>query len=341
MNATRRTALTLAAGALAAPAVAHASGPYAALAAYSAERSGVSLLVQQGGRTLFEDYPAPGAPDRAWELASATKSFCGLMAAALVQDRLLQLDERCADTLGEWRAEPRKARITLRQLLTLTSGIDGRGGRRLGNVPTYAEAIAEPAVAEPGASFSYGAVPFQIFGEIVRRKLVAARTGDADPLAYLQRRLFDPLSVRPQRWRRGADGMPHLPSGAALTARDLARIGRFVLDGGRVGGRVLLDPGALADNWRTTSANPGYGLTWWIPGPGMKGPGLRAGVAQDGARLGPGGLVRMAAGAGNQRLYLVPGRDLVVVRQARGVLEALTGRGPDWSDADFLALLPA
>lgn len=340
MTLTRRSALSLAAGALAAPAVLPAADPYAALAAYSAARDGVSLIVQRAGRTLFEDYPAPGGPDQAWELASATKSFCGLIAAALVQDRLLALDEPCAATLAEWRGDARKGRITVRQILSLTSGIDGRGGRRLGDVPAYADAIAEPAVAEPGARFSYGAVPFQIFGEIVRRKLVAARTGDADPLAYLQRRLFTPLGVRPQRWRRGADGMPHLPSGAALTARDLVRVGRFVLDGGRVGGRALVDAAALADNFRTTSVNPGYGLTWWIPGPGMLGPGLRAGIAEEASRITPAGSVRMAAGAGNQRLYVLPARDLVVVRQATGVLRALRGGAPDWSDADFLALVP-
>lgn len=340
MHPTRRNALTLAAGALAAPALARASGPFAALAAYSAGRSGVSLIVQRGGRTLFEDYPAPGGPDRAWELASGTKSFCGLMAAALVQDRLLDLDERCADTVTAWRGDARKARITVRQLLSLTSGLDARGGRRPGDVPTYADAVAEPTAAEPGAVFAYGQVPFQVFGEIVRRKLAAARTGDADPLAYLQRRLFDPLGVRPQRWRRGADGMPHLPSGAALTARDWARVGVCVLDGGRAGGRALLDAGALADNWRTTPANPGYGLTWWMPGPGLVGPRQGAAVVRDGPRMAAFGLVRMAAGAGNQRLYLLPERDMVVVRQATGVLRALRGGAPDWSDADFLALLP-
>ena len=46
----------------------------------------------------------------------------------------------------------------------------------------------------------------------------------------------------------------------------------------------------------------------------------------------------MAAGAGNQRLYLMPALDLVIVRQATGILQALMrrGAGPQWSDAEFL-----
>jgi CubicO group peptidase (beta-lactamase class C family) len=56
----------------------------------------------QGGRILFEDYPRSSA-GATHELASGTKSFSGILAAAMVQDGLLSLDESCADTLTEWR----------------------------------------------------------------------------------------------------------------------------------------------------------------------------------------------------------------------------------------------
>jgi hypothetical protein len=93
------------------------------------------------------------------------------------------------------------------------------------------------------------------------------------------------------------------------------------------GGRGLVDPTALAACFAPSPANPGYGLTWWLLRPGLVPPGPRAGIDADAfARLG--GLeVRMAAGAGNQRLYLIPDRELVVVRQADGILQALRGVG--------------
>jgi hypothetical protein len=47
----------------------------------------------------------------------------------------------------------------------------------------------------------------------------------------------------------------------------------------------------------------------------------------------------MAAGAGNQRLYLFPDQDMVVVRQADGILGALRGDVGDWSDQAFLSLV--
>ncbi len=331
MTLSRRTLLctSLATGLAATIAPGRASAQdHPSAARYSAARNGVSLLVMQAGQIVFEDYPNDGEADRGWELASGTKSFCGIMAAALAHDGRLNLDEPCADTLTEWRADDRRA-ITIRHLLTLTSGLEGGA---IGRPPPYAEAIQAPARFVPGVRFQYGPTPFQVFGEIVRRKT------EGDPLAYLQARIFDPLDVRPVRWRRDRDRNPHMPSGAALTARDWGRFGRFVMSP-RAGDPPLHGP-TLAACWQGTSANPGYGLTWWLLRPGLIGPSgnsrQRAGIPSEEELNAAREDVRMAAGAGNQRLYLIPERDLIVVRQASGIMDALRGRGSDWSDATFL-----
>lgn len=298
-----------------------------AAAAYSVERSGVSFVVTRRGQVIFEDYPNGGGPSRGWELASGTKSFAGAMCAAAVQDSLVSFwDEHCADTLHEWRDDERR-HITLRHLLSLTSGVTGGP---IARAPTYADAVAQPAEAPPGERFAYGPTPFQIFGEIMRRK-----TG-GDPLDYLTRRILAPLGIVPTHWRRGADGMPHMPSGAALTARDWARFGWFVLQGGE--GRV--DRAALAQCFVGSRANPGYGLSFWLLRDGLVPPGRNAGIEIDTAMSERFGGISMAAGAGNQRLYLIPSLDLVIVRQASGVPRALMrrNRGPSWSDAEFLRL---
>lgn len=297
-----------------------------AAADYSRPRRGVSLLVMHRGEIIFEDYPNGGAPDRGWELASGTKSFTGVMAAAAVKDRLLHLDEPAADTLREWRRDPIKRRITIHQLLSLESGL--RAGA-IGRPPTYADALETPAQYEPGAHFEYGPAPFQIFGEIMRRKT------NGDPLAYLTRRVLDPLHIAPTQWRRGSDGMPFMPQGAAFTARDWATFGNWVREGG--GG--LVDAHALAQCFVPSHANPGYGMSWWLLRPGLIPPGRMAGgVEIDAAMSERFGTIRMAAGAGDQRLYIVPDLDLVVARQAmfRGML-----RNQRWSDAEFLWALLA
>jgi CubicO group peptidase (beta-lactamase class C family) len=325
MTLCRRTLLAAGLAAPFAPCLAHAQD-YPGAAAYSAQRNGRSLLVMRGGEVIYEDYPNGGGAGVSWELASGTKSFCGIMAAALAQDGRLSLDERCSDTLSEWRSDARAA-ITIRDLLTLTSGI---AGGRIGRPPPYADAVALPADAAPGARFQYGPAPFQIFGEIVRRKI------NGDPLGYLQARIFDPLGIRPQRWRRGTDGHPHLPSGAALTARDWAAFGRFVMSPRR--GDPAVHRETMSACWQGTRANPGYGLTWWLLRPGLIGPTgnerRRAGIPSSDQLDAMPFDVRMAAGAGDQRLYLIPERDLIFVRQAELTLRGM--RRSDWNDAEFL-----
>ncbi len=334
MSVSRRTVLTGGlAAALVSPAARARALNFAGAAAYSADRRGVSLLVMQGGDILFEDYPNSGSVESYWELASGTKSFCGVIAAAAAADGLLTLDERAAATLPEWEDDARKSQITLRQLLTLTSGIvDDRVGRP----DSYADSIAAPARAEPGTRFAYGPTPFQIFGEIMRRKLSAA-DGPDDAVAYLIDRVLTPNGVRVGQWRNHRrDGLPLMPQGAQFTARDWAGFGQLVLDATQRGGGGL-DPATLSACFQGTDLNPGYGLTWWLLRRGLIPPSDNAGV--DGA-VGDAIVaedVVMAAGAGDQRLYLIQARGLVVARQADRILRRR--RGPDWRDEEFLTTL--
>ena len=280
---------------------------FEAAARYCAEKNGVSMLVMREGQVLFEDCPNAGAPDRAWETASGTKRFCGVLAAAAAADGLLAIDEACARTLVEW-TDDRRAAITVRELLTLTSGL---AGGAIGRPPSCAQAVAAQPAFEPGQRFQYGPTPFQVFGEIIRRKLVAAGA-NPDPLAYLRQRVLDPAGIAVGPWRRGPDGMPMLPQGAALSARDWARFGQFVLDDG---------------------------LSWWLLRPGLVSPGPRAGLDGVLGQAMASEDVVMAAGAGDQRLYLLRRRGLVVVRQATGIVAALMGAGTGWQDAAFLQAL--
>lgn len=330
MTLTRRA---LAAGAamiglgLAGRARARDGEPLAAARAYSESREGVSLLIEQGGQTLFEAYDNGGGPDEAWELASGTKSFSGVLACSLQTSGLLDIDRPCADILTEWRDDPLKATVTTRQLLTLTGGVVSG---RFGFPSRYEEAAAAPLAFAPGERFEYGPGPYQVFGEMLRRILRRDGHGE-DVLGLIRARVLDPAGVRDRGWRR-VGGQPTLPSGAQMTARDWARWGRWVMDGASG-----LD---LTPCFQGTAQNPGYGLTFWLMRPGLIAPRRRYGMGEEAAEIAQQGEdIRAAAGAGDQKLYLLPDRDLVIVRQSRAVPLALRGRAPQWSDLDFLRLV--
>jgi poly(3-hydroxybutyrate) depolymerase/CubicO group peptidase (beta-lactamase class C family) len=304
--------------------------------AYHEEQKGISFIIFKQGKMVYESYANGGFARRPHELASGTKSFTGVMSAFAVQDGLMQWDELAVKTLPEWKNDPNKSTITLRQILSLNSGINGK--RKAGDVPSYREALDAPALYKPGLVFMYDSAPFQIFGEVMRRKLEPL---GMDPLAYLNAKLFKPLGITYRYWRRDKDGNPHLPSGAYLTARDWAKFGEFVRMEGQWEGKVLLDPLLLAECFVGSTANPGYGLTWWLnreisSAIRDKNPMIERNYFWDHPAI-PKDLVR-AAGAGGQRLYISQDEEWVVVRQAGGINEALE-QGTEFNDEKFLSLL--
>src|ERR1700759_3529222 len=94
-------------------------------AKYSESKRGLAMLVLQNGRTVFERYARGANPNGRWPIFSGTKSFWGLTALCAVHEGLFKLDDPVADTITEWKTDPRKSRITIRQLLNLTSGLEG------------------------------------------------------------------------------------------------------------------------------------------------------------------------------------------------------------------------
>jgi CubicO group peptidase (beta-lactamase class C family) len=349
-------------------------------AAYSEKYSGRAMLVMIDGQIVFERYANGWNATKPHPLASGSKSFTGAVAAAAVQDGLLSWDELASDTITEWKGDPRKSKVTVRHLLSLSSGLDpsdallgGRGGGRLlgqgaadrakqlgaeKDRPNdlFKAAIDVPAKHEPGAKFEYGPSHFYAFGELLERKLEAR--AKADPSfklntfdMYMHARVLEPAGIHDSIWGKDGSGHPKLPGGCLLTARDWAKLGRFIdLDGATIeadGTRKQVINGDLIRQLFVPSvANATYGLTWWLPANGSAEATLIAdGPLGDRLRqrmeanakppiVGPDGKpleIRMAAGLGKQRLYVVPAFKLVVVRFAEA-----TPEGRAFDDHEFL-----
>jgi CubicO group peptidase (beta-lactamase class C family) len=257
--------------------------------AYARRHMFHALLVQRGAQLAHEHYENGWSADKPHALYSGTKSFWGPLAVAAQDDGILALDEPVAATIASWRDDPEKARVTLRQLLQLTSGI-GFGG--LGSaVPTYAAALETALKNAPGERFTYGGIPLQVFGAVLARKL-APRT----PHDFLRERLLERIGLQIASWRTLKDGTQPLPTGAFLTAREWLKFGVLVRDRGRWKGEAVLREAALAACFSGSAPNPRYGLGWWLsPLPSRPD-------------------IVYASGAGGQALYVIPSEDAVVVK---------------------------
>ncbi|MCC6546358.1 serine hydrolase [Candidatus Sumerlaeota bacterium] len=299
-------------------------------ARYSREHEGFAVLVVSDGKVLFEDYAPGRTQDTPAELASGTKSFWGVVAVAAQEDGLLKLDEKVSDTITEWKTDPEKSKITIHQLLTLTSGLPGGS---IGVPPVYAEAVNTDLAAKPGKSFQYGPVPFQVFGELLKRKLAAS---SQTPVGYLETRILAPLHMKVGDWRKGKDGNFQMPSGARVSPREWAKFGEFIVRGGVADGKQIIAAKDLKACFEGTKVNPSYGLTFWLNALDMEdrfpalvtGNGLEGMVSQK-IVSSP---MYIAAGLGKQRLYMIPDQKLVVVRQGK-----LAGKS--FRDDNFLSLL--
>jgi len=308
-------------------------------AAYSHAQHGTGVLVMRRGEIIFEEYATGWNAEKPHLLASGTKSFSGVMAACAVQDGLLTLDEKVADTLTEWKTDARKSQITIRQLLSLSSGIDGGDN---GTVPSYTRALTMAvASAAPGEKFSYGPIPFQCFGELLRRKL-APKNESVE--AYLHRRVLDPIGLKVGLWRKDADGNINLPAGAFLTPREWVKFGEMVRLGGKCNGQEIAHAALLAECFKPSSTNPAYGLTWWLLGGGdessteaANGKNLdpktkRALEERRTLNFRPPADTVAAMGKGKNRCYVMPSLELVVIRMG-------DSEGREFSDNEFLAKL--
>jgi CubicO group peptidase (beta-lactamase class C family) len=285
--------------------------------AYSKEHNGLSLVLMQNGGVILEDYHNGFELSDSHILTSGTKSFSGVVLAALIDDGLAEgFDERVSETIVEWRNDPQKKDITLRELLSLASGLDAGP---IGRVLPYAQAIQSKVLYPHGKVFQYGPAPFQTFGEVVKRKLKGESA-----LSYLTTRVFRPIGLQVKGWRFGQDGNPNLASGADMRAVEWAKFGEFVRQRGMWNGRPIVRAGLI----EPSPANAAYGITFWLK------TGSGADLEEGGATVlkdtSPRIEVIMAAGAGKQRLYIIDALGLVVARQ---------GKASSFLDGEFLPLL--
>jgi CubicO group peptidase (beta-lactamase class C family) len=306
-------------------------------AKYSESKRGVSMLVMQNGRTIFEHYANGGSAGRRWPIFSGTKSFWGIAALAAVRDRLFKLDELVSDTITEWKTDPLKSQITIRQLLSQTDGIEGASRLHRPSIrDRNAMAVRLPVLAKPGSAFIYGPSHPQIFSEVLRRKLNGRAT-----TGYIESRVLNRLGLSHLEYKRDARGNPLLATGFELTAREWARLGELVLGRGNYHGRQIVPADLLREAFSGSQANPSYGLTFWLNQEASNGreadmermldlPWQSAQwtdvcICKDA----PADMV-VALGSGYQRLFIIPSLSATIVRQ---------GSNAKFSDAHFLRLV--
>ena len=214
--------------------------------------------------------------------------------------------------------DPRWRALTLRHLLTMTSGIEWDETTVTYTDPKNSCAAMEGSenwvqfvldqkmAAEPGKGFVYNSGVTELLGQILKNA-----TGK-DPDAYAGEQLFGPLGIEGWYWKKTPSGLSDTEGGLYLSARDLAKIGYLYSKDGVWEGKRILPKGWVTESTTpavVASASPGgerkYGFQWWLlPYEGSKRSWAQA-----------------ALGYGGQFLFVVPEYDLIAVFTAWNIYE--------------------
>lgn len=297
-----------------------------AAARWAEAQNSSALLVQQDGRLILERYWQGTGRDTRFNSQSMAKTVLALVVGqAIAAGRMGPVDTPVGRYIPQWRSDPRGA-ITLRQMLTMTSGlahIEGDHG--------YAVVPENPAVAQffgndfigpalglpladpPGSRFDYNNNSVILLGHALERA-TGQRYAD-----LLSQGLWQPLGLRDAALYMDRKGGSPMFSGS-LMARpiDWLAIGQLFLDRGQTGGRQLVPADWLAALATPSPAYKGYGYLTWLgdqtvggappPFPGIVPWQSAPFAAKD---------VIILHGHGSQRVWIVPSRKLVIVRTGR------------------------
>ncbi len=279
-----------------------------------------AVLVARHDRLVAERYFRGSTGRRPHNMKSASKSVLSALAGLAVENGVLEPDQPIAELLPEAAGldDPRKQKITVRHLLTMTSGLEstsfGNYGSWVASRNWVRAALERPLQAEPGTRFAYSTG-----GTHLLSATLAAAAGRSTH-DFAREHLFAPLGIRHSAWARDRQGIHVGGNNLSLRPRDMLKFGQLYLNRGRWGGKQLLPwrwvdestrPGVVAGPRGRGRIYGGYGYLWWLRGPRERG-------------------AYIASGFGGQYIYVSPAEDLVVV-----IISTEVSKGRGWRGALF------
>ena len=264
---------------------------------YLIEKNTKSFMILVNGRIVMEEYFNGHTNTDTWPWNSAGKTLVATTTGIAQQEGLLNINDKASLYLGTgWTSEPlvKENLITCRHLLTMTSGLNDSSELVIKPKLTY--------MADAGTRWSYHNV-FQKLMDIV------ADASNQDFETYFDARLKTKIGME-GFWNNGLIFTIYHSN-----TRSMARFGLLALNKGKWKSETIInEPYFLESTSTSQTINPSYGYLWWLNGKSEY-------MVPGGQTVYPTALVPnapadmyAAMGAEDQRIYVVPGKNMVIIR---------------------------
>jgi len=256
-----------------------------------------SFMILVNGRIVMEEYFNGHTSISSWQWNSAGKTLVATTTGIAQQEGLLNINNKVSEYLGMgWTSEPieKENLITPGHLLTMTSGINDSNELVIKQNLTF--------LADAGSRWSYHNV-FQKLMDIV------AAASNLGYESYFNSRLKDKIGMEGY-WNNGLIFKIYHSN-----TRSMARFGLLALNKGKWENESIINETFFTECISSSqNMNPSYGYLWWLNG-------KTSYMVPGGQTVYPGPLVPdapddmfAAMGAEDQRIYVIPGRNMVVIR---------------------------
>jgi len=268
------------------------------------ERDIHSIILMRRDHVFFEFYNYPYGPETLQYTASVGKSvLSALVGIALENGQLDGLDTPILDSFPEYKSnavDPAKARITLRDALTMQAGLDAgddtdQALEDIVSSNSWIESTWQREMIQPsGQGYNYSSFVSHLISQVTERAI------DDELSNFARRELLDLIGIEQVLVDRDPQDQWFGAGPLWMSARDMLRFGRLYLEKGKWNGEQIVPKQWVKDSTRNQigkqpASTQGikdarYGYHWWV---------------FDGAYA--------AIGAGGQMIMVVPELDLVAV----------------------------
>lgn len=273
------------------------------LQGFLGEKNTKAFMILKDGKIAVEWYYDGFIQDSLWYWASAGKTVMATLLGIAQSENLLSINDATSDYLGNgWTGMDleKERQITIRNQLSMTTGLD----YLLLNWNCTEPDCLKYRV-EPNTQWFYHNAPY-----LLLKNVLEEATGENINL-YFKQKIGDKIGMKGNYFPFPASGNLFFS-----TARDMAKFGLLTLAEGVWNGEEIMSDKTYFSQMVSTSQtiNPSYGYLWWLNGkPSHILPVFPNSISGELIPSAPADMF-CALGKGDQKIYVVPSQNLVVIR---------------------------